>query len=80
MKAFCVTRRDLQAAERRERRRGRRVDADLVAGLDLAEELVGAGAAVGGARLQAGDQDLALQLVAGIGVARQRIGIEAALA
>ena len=70
--------RDLEAAERRDGRDGRRVDADLVAALDLAEELVGAGRAGGGPLLQAGDQDLALQLVAVIGVAGQRIDVEAA--
>ena len=71
--------RDLEAAERRDGRVGRRVDAELVAALDLAEELVGAGAAAGGALLQAGDQDLALQLVVEVGVARQSIDVEARL-
>src|SRR5882757_11028073 len=70
---------DLQAGERCDRRGGRLIDADPVAGLDLAEELVGPGAAVGGARLQAGDDDLALQLVVEVGVAGQRIDIEVRL-
>ena len=65
--------RDLQAAERRDAGRSRRVDVDLVAGLDLAEELIGAGAAGGGALLQAGDQDLALQLIVEIGVAGEGV-------
>jgi hypothetical protein len=55
--------RDLQAAERRDGRGRRRIDVDLVAALGLAEELVGAGRAGGRARLQARNQDLALQLV-----------------
>ena len=71
--------RDLEAAERRDGRGGGGIDAHLVAGLDLAEELVGAGAAGSGPLLQAGDQDLALQLVVEVGVARQRIDVEAAL-
>ena len=71
--------RDLEAAERRDAGGSRRIDVDLVAGLDLAEELVGAGAAGGDALVQAGDQDLAPQLVVVIGVARERIDVKASL-
>ena len=53
------------------------IDVELVATLDLAEELVGSGAAAGGALVLAGDHDLAIHLVAVIGVARQRIDIKA---
>src|SRR5260370_1244640 len=62
--AECILRhaRDLQPPEWRDGGHRRRIDVDLVAALGLAEELVGAGRAGGGARLQAGDQDLAVQL------------------
>ena len=79
LKAFWVTLEIWKRPNGVMRGGGRRIDAELVAGLDLAEELVGAGAAGGGALLQAGDQDLALQLVVEVGVARQRIDVEAAL-
>ena len=56
-------RRALQARKRREAGGGGREEADAIASLDLPQELVGAGAAVGGA-LQAGELDLPLHLVA----------------
>ena len=59
--------------------RGRLVDSEPVAGLDLAGELVGAGAALRGAAAQAGDDDLPLHLVVVVAVARQRIDVEGAL-
>ena len=72
--------RDLEAAERGDGCRRGSVDAHFVSAFfDLAEELVGPGRAGGGPLLQAGDQDLALQLVAVIGVAGQRIDVEACL-
>src|SRR5580704_14347090 len=69
--------RNLEVAERRDGRGSGSIDAHLASALDLAEELVGAGRAGGGALLQAGDQDLALQLVAVIGVARESVDVEA---
>ena len=78
-KAFCVDALHAHAGEWRQAGLRRGVDAEPVAGFGLAEELVGAGAAVGGARLQVGDDDLALQLVGRPGVTRQRIDVEAGL-
>ncbi len=69
----------LEAAKRRDGGGGRRIYAELVAALDLAEELIGPGAAGRGPLLQAGDQDLALELVAVIAVARERIDVERTL-
>ena len=75
-KAVLVDVHHLQARERRDACRRRRIDRHLVAELDLAQELVRAGRAVGRALLQALNRHLALQLVARIGVARQHVGIE----
>ena len=69
---------DLHAAERGDRRLRRAVEAELVAGLELAEELVGAGVAVGEAGRQAGRRPRAA-CGCRVGVARKRIGVEAAL-
>ena len=72
-----VLRRDagLEARERRER--SHRPDAELVAGLDLGQELVGARAARRRALLQPRDLDLPLQLVVEVGVADKSVGVEA---
>lgn len=72
-----VDARDLQAGERRDARL--RPYAEPIAALDQAEELIGASAAACRARLQAGDLDLPLELVARPGIAGQDVGVEAGL-
>ena len=67
----------LQSRKWRDRRRSRRIDRHLIADLGLAQELVGPRRAVGRAGLQAGDRDLPLELIVGIGVAGQQVGVKA---
>ena len=78
--AFCdaclIDRTDLQAAERADRGVGRKGQAEFVAGLGLAEELVGTGLSVGNGGREARDGDDTLQAVVRVGVARQRVGLE----
>ena len=55
------------------------MDADAVARLELAQQLVGAGAALREARRQVGQHDLARHLIVVVAVARQAIEIEGSL-
>ena len=78
-KAVLRRRRALQQGERRDEVTGRAAQIEAPAGLELAQELVGSGLAIGGARLQAGDVDGPPQLVGIVGVGRQRIDVDRAL-
>src|SRR6202040_314084 len=70
----------LQAGERRDESLGCAAGIEAIAGLGLAEELVGAGAALGGALPQAGDRDVAPHLIVAVGVADHGVGIDLVLA